>query len=263
MPRPNEPAGNGRTHSRPEGSSAGPGSSGRRRREEPRTLAIRVLPQPGESLDSWLEALARRSWTALSALLDALGLPTQERTHHLLTGLPPEMFQRLKKRLNLRAVVLEQSVVPAALFGRRAPHWRFCPQCLSEGQGRFPIRWWLPWTFACTKHFSTDAAPAVTPSRACSCPGPFTCTRPGTACAARAAGRSAEQISVNFLPSRYPTGTPCCRPRSRLETHAERPAAARRRTFCSLTPAAHQAAATTTRGPAALKKTTNGFLSRT
>ncbi|MER7911312.1 TniQ family protein [Streptomyces sp. NPDC096068] len=119
---------------------------------EPRTLAIRVLPQLGESLDSWLEALARRSWTSLSALLDALGLPTQERTHHLLTGLPPEMFQRLKKQLNLRAGLLEQSVVPAALFGRRAPHWRFCPQCLSEGQGRFPIRWWLPWTFACTKH---------------------------------------------------------------------------------------------------------------
>ncbi|MBB6416640.1 TniQ family protein [Streptomyces sp. AK010] len=119
---------------------------------EPRTLAIRVLPQPGESLDSWLEALARRSWTSLSALLDALGLPTQERTHHLLTGLPPEMSQRLKKQLNLRAGVFEQSVVPTALFGRRAPHWRFCPQCLSEGQGRFPIRWWLPWTFACTKH---------------------------------------------------------------------------------------------------------------
>lgn len=119
---------------------------------EPRTLAIRVLPQPGESLDSWLEALARRSWTSLSALLDALGLPTQERTHQLLTGLPPEMFQRLKKQLNLRAGVLEQSAVPAALFGRRAPHWRFCPQCLTEGQGRFPTRWWLPWTFACTKH---------------------------------------------------------------------------------------------------------------
>ncbi|MEU4491621.1 TniQ family protein [Streptomyces purpurascens] len=119
---------------------------------ELRTLAIRVLPQPGESLDSWLEALARRSWTPLSALLDALGLPTEERTHHLLVSLSSQMFQRLTKQLNLPTGVLEQSAVPAALFGRRAPHWRFCPQCLNEQQGRFPTRWWLPWTFACTKH---------------------------------------------------------------------------------------------------------------
>lgn len=119
---------------------------------ESRTLAIRVLPQPGESLDSWLEALARRSWTSLSALLDALGLPTARSTHYLLTGLSAQMFQRLKKQLNLRIGALEQSAVPATLFGHRAPHWRFCPQCLNEQEGRFPTRWWLPWTFACTKH---------------------------------------------------------------------------------------------------------------
>ncbi len=119
---------------------------------ELRTLAIRVIPQPGESLDSWLEALARRSWTPLSALLDALGLPKKERTHYLLVGLSPQMFQQLRKQLNLPAGALEQSAVPAALFAPRAPHWRFCPQCLTEQQGRFPTRWWLPWTFACTKH---------------------------------------------------------------------------------------------------------------
>ncbi|WPW26345.1 TniQ family protein [Streptomyces atratus] len=119
---------------------------------EPRTLAIRVIPHPGESLDSWLEALARRSWTPLSALLDALGLPTQERTHSLIVNLSPQMFQQLNKQLNLPAEALDHSSVPAALFRRRAPHWRFCPQCLTEEQGRFPTRWWLPWTFACTKH---------------------------------------------------------------------------------------------------------------
>ncbi|MFF1717491.1 LysR family transcriptional regulator [Streptomyces sp. NPDC058268] len=43
---------------------------------------------------------------------------------------------------------------------------------------------------------------------------------------------------------------------SRPETRAERPGGGRRRTFYSLTPAAHQAASTITRGPAALRKAT-------
>ncbi|MCT9105405.1 winged helix DNA-binding protein [Streptomyces mirabilis] len=44
---------------------------------------------------------------------------------------------------------------------------------------------------------------------------------------------------------------------SRLETRTERPGSARRRTFYALTPAAYQATATTTRGPAVLRKTTD------
>ncbi|WP_079149067.1 TniQ family protein [Streptomyces agglomeratus] len=119
---------------------------------ELRTLAIRVLPQPGESLDSWLEALARRSWTSLSALVDALSLPMAERTHCLLVGLAAPQLQNLEKQLALPAGQLDQAVVPADIFGHRAPHWRFCPQCLREMQGRWPTRWWLPWSFACAKH---------------------------------------------------------------------------------------------------------------
>ncbi|MGW3933763.1 TniQ family protein [Streptomyces microflavus] len=119
---------------------------------ELRTLAIRVLPQPSESLDSWLEALARRSWTSLSALVDALSLPMAERTHYLLVGLAAPQLQSLEKQLALPAGQLDRAVVPAGIFGHRAPHWRFCPQCLPEMQGRWPTRWWLPWSFACTKH---------------------------------------------------------------------------------------------------------------
>ncbi|TSB31380.1 TniQ family protein [Streptomyces benahoarensis] len=119
---------------------------------ELRTLAIRVLPQPGESLDSWLEALARRSSTSLSALLDALGLPVFERTHHLLVDLTNAQLQQVEAQLGLLAGYLDQTVMPADAFSRRAPHWRFCPRCLRETQGRWLTRWWLPWTFACTKH---------------------------------------------------------------------------------------------------------------
>ncbi|MGW1259572.1 TniQ family protein [Streptomyces sp. NPDC002513] len=120
---------------------------------QPRTLAIRLLPQPGESIDSWLEALARRSWTSLSSLLDALSLPTPERTSPLLAGLPTHLLRRLEKQLALPPGHLDQTVLSPGLFGRRsAPHWRFCPKCLHQTQGRWSIRWWLPWTFACTTH---------------------------------------------------------------------------------------------------------------
>ncbi|MEV6673932.1 TniQ family protein [Streptomyces sp. NPDC051162] len=119
----------------------------------PRTLAIRLLPQPGESIDSWLEALARRSWTSLSSLLDALGLPTPERTSSLFTGLPAPLLRLLEEQLALPTGHLDQTVFSPGLFSHRsAPHWRFCPTCLHQSQGRSPIRWWLPWTFACTAH---------------------------------------------------------------------------------------------------------------
>ncbi|MFI0813869.1 TniQ family protein [Streptomyces echinatus] len=122
---------------------------------ELRTLAIRVLPQPGESLDSWLEALARRSWTSLSALLDALGLPevpARERTSRLITSLPEKALRRLEQQVTLPACRLDDAVMPSEIFGRRAPGWRFCPQCLHDDAGRWPTLWWLPWAFACTKH---------------------------------------------------------------------------------------------------------------
>ncbi len=75
-----------------------------------------------------------------------------ERTHYLLVGLSTPQLQSLEKQLVLPAGLLDQAVVPADIFGHRAPHWRFCPQCLGEMQGRWPTRWWLPWSFACTKH---------------------------------------------------------------------------------------------------------------
>ncbi|MFD5397880.1 TniQ family protein [Streptomyces sp. NPDC127097] len=122
---------------------------------EPRTLAIRVLPRPGESLDSWLEALARRSWTSLSALLDALGLPdvpARERTSRLVTSPSEGALRRLERQVTLSPGCLDDAVLPAEIFGRRAPGWQFCPQCLHDGEGRWPTLWWLPWAFACTKH---------------------------------------------------------------------------------------------------------------
>ncbi|WP_406107756.1 TniQ family protein [Streptomyces sp. NBC_01003] len=119
---------------------------------ELRTLTIRVTPLPGESMDSWLEALARRCWMPLPALLSTLQLPPPERIHQLVTGLPEQRLRALEECLRLPTGRLDQTIAQADLFGRRAPRCRFCPQCLEETQGRWMLRWWLPWTFACTRH---------------------------------------------------------------------------------------------------------------
>lgn len=119
---------------------------------ELRTLSIRVTPLPGEGIDSWLEALARRCWMPLPALLSALGLPPAEHTRQLVTGLSRQDLRQLERRLQLPVRRLDHAVAQADLFGRRAPRCRFCPQCLQETQGRWRLRWWLPWTFACTRH---------------------------------------------------------------------------------------------------------------
>ncbi|MFJ6141854.1 TniQ family protein [Kitasatospora sp. NPDC092286] len=120
-----------------------------------RTLAIRVAPLPGESLDSWLEALARRNWVSTRALLRALELPhSQSATgRSLVTGMPAEALRRLEWQASLPAGSLESAVIAETFpAGSRPPRCRFCPQCLAGNGGRWPLRWWLPWTFACRLH---------------------------------------------------------------------------------------------------------------
>ncbi|MEU9418339.1 TniQ family protein [Streptomyces sp. NPDC048272] len=119
---------------------------------EPRTLSIRVAPLPDESMDSWLETLARRCSMSLPALISAFGLPRIDRTHRLVTGLTEHHLRQVEHRLALPPGRLEQAVVPGDLFGQRAPRCRFCPECLTETQGRWNLRWWLPWALACSRH---------------------------------------------------------------------------------------------------------------
>jgi hypothetical protein len=39
-----------------------------------------------------------------------------------------------------------------ALGWKPIPGSRYCAMCLTESDGRWPIRWQLPYTFACTIH---------------------------------------------------------------------------------------------------------------
>jgi hypothetical protein len=138
----------------------------------PRTLPIRLPPVPGEALDSWLGALMRRSSISLRDLLIAAGSPFPTRTDHTpdyTTYLTPEEAERLAhitgtdtrllhamtlRRYDGYALALHDTrrVVRRVRLWGRGIGSRYCPRCLVEGAGRWPLRWRLTWSIACTRH---------------------------------------------------------------------------------------------------------------
>lgn len=141
-------------------------------------LPIRFDPSPGEGLDSWLEAYARRLTTSSRDLLDHLGL-TNSTLAHMVTTLSHHEREILSAATGLAPTVLTGltlapfdgvAVTIDAATGSTGhpPTWRrqtgsrFCPACLGENNGRWQLRWRLPWTFACTIHSSLliDHCPA-------------------------------------------------------------------------------------------------------
>lgn len=121
---------------------------------ETRVLPLRMPILPGEGVDSWLEALSRRNGLTFSAFLRVLGLPPHSLTRPLVTDLPTGSLRALEARTGLPPGRLDRAVIdPGFPFGpRRQRRCRFCPQCLAEREGRWLLKWWLPWVFACTTH---------------------------------------------------------------------------------------------------------------
>jgi DNA-binding transcriptional ArsR family regulator len=120
----------------------------------PRTLPLRVPPVPGEALDSWLEALARRHQVTVGTLVTALGWHMPGSPGGLVAGLPAQVLRRLEQQAGLPAGRLDDAVLdrylPLAAARRRGS--RYCPSCLAERDGRWLLAWRLGWTFACTTH---------------------------------------------------------------------------------------------------------------
>jgi len=129
-----------------------------------------VAPLPGEALESWIAAYARRLHTTGSGLIAHLGLGGTRITHMALR-LHDHEAAALERatgvsRQALAAMTLEphDGLAVAIMPGRRAlaarfPAGRFgtarvlyCPLCLREDQGRGPVTWRLPWSFACPRH---------------------------------------------------------------------------------------------------------------
>ena len=119
-----------------------------------RTLPLRVPPVPGEAIDSWLEALARRHQVTVGTLTAALGWPLPASPGGLVTGIPAQVLRRLEHQAGLAAGRLDDAVLdrylPLGPVRRRGS--RYCPSCLAERDGRWLLSWRLGWTFACTAH---------------------------------------------------------------------------------------------------------------
>ena len=144
----------------------------------PRTLPMHVAPLPGESLDSWLEAIAHRHQCRFKDLLAATSIRAHPQRNDWLVALSPD-----ERRSLATATAVGEDVLTAMTLEhydgraldielsnrtlRRSFPWgwrtgsRFCPRCLADNGGRWQLVWRLNWTFACTRHHCllTDACP--------------------------------------------------------------------------------------------------------
>ncbi|WP_371618956.1 TniQ family protein [Streptomyces sp. NBC_00454] len=162
-------------------------------------IPIRVPPIPGEGLDSWLEALARRLAVTATELLRFMGMPTA-RPRLMVRQLTAFENDVIVRRTGVDARTLTAmtlwpwngSVVtidPETRMMGRPPAWRhygtdtrFCPTCLEEDHGRWQLTWRLPWSFACTRHglLLLDRCPGCRYSPVVNRPNHTRPARPGT-----------------------------------------------------------------------------------
>jgi|GEM_PF-953381 len=119
-----------------------------------RALPIRVPILAGESLDSWLEALARRNGLTIRRLLPVLGWRPPAATSGLVLGVPPPVLRRIERQAGLPPGRLDDAVPDRYLTVGlvRRDGSRYCPPCLAGQDGRWLLAWRLPWTFACLRH---------------------------------------------------------------------------------------------------------------
>jgi len=171
-----------------------------------RTLPIRLVPLPGEALDSWHEALATRLQATLADLAAAMfPVPRPGRSRPASTimvsgsaaaaiaascRIPAADVRALTlARYDGIALRLDRQsahVVRNVLWGR-ASGSRFCPQCLAQTGGRWQLSWRLGWSFACLNHgrLLADACPGcgrmqrLRPHPLTQVPRPGTCAGPG------------------------------------------------------------------------------------
>lgn len=138
-----------------------------------RSLPLRVAITDGEAFDSWIEALARRNGMPVAALLPALGFaPGALYAHHaLLAGTPAPVLRRIERQSGLEPGRLDAAVLEHydRIGWPKMTGTRFCPACLADTDGRWQLRWRLPWIFACQRHrlMLVDTCPGcgLTPRR--------------------------------------------------------------------------------------------------
>jgi hypothetical protein len=133
-------------------------------------LPISVAPLAGEALESWIAAYARRLRTTSAGLIAHLGLGGV-RVSQMALRLSEHEAATLERGTGVSAGVLAAMTLapydglaiaihprrrallgrlPAGRFGSGRARW--CPPCLHTSQGRGPLAWRLPWSFACPVH---------------------------------------------------------------------------------------------------------------
>lgn len=136
-----------------------------------RTLPIRVPPERGEVLESWLGTLAALVGVPFGDFLRFVADSTGGGVDLRRPGLSVYLTDREVTSIAactgatsgaIRAMTMSRfdgrlvSIDPAARRLWRSS-WevsrtRFCPACLSATGGRWQLRWRLPWVFACDVH---------------------------------------------------------------------------------------------------------------
>jgi hypothetical protein len=167
-----------------------------------RSLPIRVPVAEGEALDSWLEALARRNGLSVPSLLAAMGMTGAAGPYRRAVSAPQQLLRQLETLAGLPAGRLSQATAgqyfPVLAAGEtRAGSWpsawhvrgdpRFCPSCLAERHGRWPLAWRLTFTFACTRHHVLLASTCPACGKPPRGPGAATRLSPPATCLAPAA----------------------------------------------------------------------------
>lgn len=132
-----------------------------------RRLPLRVPPTPGEAIDSWLEAYARRYEVSRWEVQRALGLSTTDAkwlvrlsAAELESASTASGFDR-ECLLSMTMDCFDGvciSVRDDTRRLRRSFLWggyyrsRYCPRCLADSGGRWQLAWRLCWSFLCVKH---------------------------------------------------------------------------------------------------------------
>jgi len=133
-------------------------------------IPITVPPLPGEALDSWIEAYARRLRCTGREFLDLAGAcPDRSTLPHLAVCLTSTQAAALARATGVGAAALTAmtlqpfdgiavTIIPGTATQGHPPAWRrmqgsrFCPACLHDDNGRWQLTWRLPWSFACQRH---------------------------------------------------------------------------------------------------------------
>ncbi|WP_416960038.1 TniQ family protein [Streptomyces sp. Agncl-13] len=145
-----------------------------------RRLALVPDPYPGESLLSWVDALAGLNRISrLQALRFAAfvrpGSSAYRPSLRFVAHLPTDVMARVQATTGLSAEQLHRITLmhyadgvlpppPSSTHRRTIAMWlhrlqlaqpvssRACPPCLRESGGRWLLRWRLIWSFACVRH---------------------------------------------------------------------------------------------------------------